>query len=229
MADIEFTTEGSVGVITLNRAAKRNAMNVEMQDALAALVEHLNADDTIRAVVLTGAGADFCVGGDRDVIRQIDEEDGFRDKITAVHRRTVAALLAMDVPLIGAVEGAAIGFGAELAALCDMVILGETARLSDPHAPLGRAPGPVVLLAWPQQTSRLVAAELIFTGREVAAPEAVSLGLANRLVPAGSAFAEALELAQTIATMPPYGIIESKRAMRLQIEDIDRLYPQNLA
>jgi enoyl-CoA hydratase len=225
MAEIELTRVGPVGVITLNRPAKRNAMTAAMLDAMPGLVARLSADETIRAVVMTGAGADFCVGGDRDIARRMDEEEGFEAEAVAVHRRSIAALLDIRVPLIGAIEGAAIGFGAELVALCDLVVMGDTARLSDPHVLFGRAPGPVVLLAWPQQTSRLVAAELILTGREVPAEEAVSLGLANRVVPVGSAYAAALALGQAIAAAPPHGIAQSKRAMRLRIEDIDRLYP----
>lgn len=225
MSDTELIREGAVAVLVLNRPAKRNAVSLAMQRALAETLERLAGDATIRALVLTGAGADFCVGGDRAIAARIDSEAGFEREAIAFHRRTIAGLLALPVPVVGAVEGAAFGFGAELVACCDMVLLGETARLADPHVPYGRAPGPVLLLAWPQQTSRLVATELLLTGREVLAGEAVTLGLANRVVAAGTARAEGLAVAQTLAAMPRLGLEHTRRALRLRMDDVDRLYP----
>lgn len=225
MSDIELTLEGPVGVIALNRPAKRNAMTQAMQDALPGLVERVRQAGC-RALVLTGTGADFCVGGDREIARRMDDEPGFEAEAVAFHRRSIAALVELGIPLIGGIEGAAIGFGAELVACCDMVVLGETARLSDPHVLFGRAPGPVTLLVWPQQTSRLVAAELLLTGREVGAQEALALGLANRVVPAGTARAAALEIAHSLAALPAYGVAQTKRALRLSMADLDPLYPQ---
>lgn len=227
MADIELTVEGAVGVIALNRPAKRNAMTQAMQGAFPGLVDRVG-DEGCRVLVLTGNGPDFCVGGDREISRRIDDEPGFEEEAVAFHRRSVAALVEIGIPVIAAVEGAAFGFGAELVACCDMVVLGETARLSDPHVLFGRAPGPVVLAVWPRQASRLVAAELILTGREVTAHEAVALGLANRAVPAGMALAEATALARAIAALPPWGIAQAKRALRLDLAEIDGLYPRTM-
>jgi enoyl-CoA hydratase len=225
MAELELTIDGGVAVVALARPAKRNAVSLAMQDALAAMLERLAGDAAVRAVVLTGMGTDFCVGGDRAIAQRIDAEAGFEREAIAFHRRTIAALLALPVPVIGAIEGAAFGFGAELVACCDIVLLGETARIADPHVPYGRAPGPVLLLAWPQQASRLIAAELILTAREVLAHEAVALGLANRMVPPGAALGDALAMARAIAATPLLGVAHTIRALRLRIEDVDSLYP----
>lgn len=226
MSDIELGSKGAVTVIGLNRPAKRNAMSWDMQVALADAFARVAADSAVRALVLTGHGGDFCVGGDRDIAQRLDEQPDFATEAIALHRRTVAALLALDVPVIGAVEGAAFGFGAELAACCDVIVLGETARLADPHVRYGRAPAPVLLAAWPQQASRTIAAELILTGREVPADEAVALGLANRVVAAGMALAEGMKLAQALAAMPPRGVTATRRALRLRIDDVERFYPE---
>lgn len=228
MSDVNLTREGAVAVVALDRPAKRNATTLSMQCALAGAFEDLAGDDSVRALVLTGTGADFCVGGDRAVAARMDAEHGFEDQAAAYHRRTIGALLAIEIPVLGAIEGAAFGFGAELVACCDIVLMSETARLADPHVPQGRGAAPLALLAWPRQTSPLIAAELILTGREVPAAEAVMLGLANRVVPAGTARAEALALAQTIAAMPPRGVALAKRALRLRMTDVERLYPQAL-
>jgi enoyl-CoA hydratase/carnithine racemase len=228
MADVELTREGPIAVITLNRPAKRNAMSMPMQRELLAALEEVAGDGEVRALVLAGAGSDFCVGGDFAVVERMKEESGFEDVAAAQHRRMAAMLFALEIPLIAAIEGAAFGFGAELAACCDIVLLDETARLADPHVRFGLAPAPIVLLAWPLMTSRLAAAELLMTGREVAAGEAVSLGLASRVVPAGTARAEALTLAATIAALPSAGVTLAKRALRLQLAELDRLYPKAL-
>lgn len=226
MAEVELTREGPVAVIALNRPAKRNAITMAMQRELLAALESVASDGDIRALILTGAGCDFCVGGDFAVVERIAEDSGFEAEAAAQHRRVAVVLFGLEVPLIGAIEGAAFGFGAELTACCDMVVMGETARLADPHVRFGLAPAPIVLLAWPLQTSRLVAAELVLTGREVPADEALALGLASRVVPAGTALAASRALAETIVALPAGGVGLAKRALRLNVADLDRFYPQ---
>jgi enoyl-CoA hydratase len=226
MTEVELTSEGPVAVVTLNRPAKRNAMSMAMQQDLLAALETVAADGDLRALVLTGAGADFCVGGDFAVVERMDADSGFRDVAAAQHRRVMGILFALDIPMIAAIEGAAFGFGAELAACCDVVLMGETARLGDPHVRFGLAPAPVTLLAWPLMTSRLAAGELLMTGRDVPAAEAAALGLASRTVPAGTALAEARLLAEAIAALPRGGVALAKRALRLRLADLDALYLQ---
>ena len=225
MNDIDFTRDGAVAIVALDRETKRNAVTLEMQHALAAAFARIAADATIRAVVLTGHGTDLCVGGDRGIADRLDDDSAFRAAVTEYHRRTIGGLLALDVPVVGAVEGAAFGFGAELVACCDLVVLGATALLADPHVPYGLAPAPVLLVAWPQQTSRRTATELILTGRQVAAEEAVALGLANQVVPAGEARGEALRLAQSLAIIAPRAVVPTKRALRPAMAEIERFYP----
>jgi len=224
MAEVELTWAGDVATIALTRAAKRNAVTIAMQHELIDALDQVAARPQARAVVLTGQGSDFCVGGDRAIIARLAGDPAFREVTAALHNRVVRRLFALDVPLIAAVEGAALGFGAELAACCDMVLMGATARLGDPHVRFGLPPAPVILLVWPQLASRLAVAELVMTGRDVLAPEAVTLGLASRMVAAGTALAEAQALAGTIAALPAHGVRQARRAMRLQIADIDRLY-----
>lgn len=228
MAEVELTREGPVAIVTLNRSAKRNAITLPMQRELIAVLEQVAGDGELRALILTGAGGDFCVGGDRAVVKQMDGDAAFTEDAAAQHRRAFALLFALEIPVIAAIEGAAFGFGAELAASCDIVLMGEGARLAEPHVRFGLPPAPVILLAWPQMTSRQIAAELVITGREVPATEAVSLGLAARMVPAGTALSEALALAATIAVLPVQGVALARRGTRLRVTDLDRFYPQAL-
>jgi enoyl-CoA hydratase len=228
MPEVDLTIERRIAIVTLNRPEKRNAITLPMQRALIAALEDVGSDEDVGALVLTGAGGDFCVGGDHAVIERMDAERGFLDTAAAQHRRTIELLFALDIPIFAAIEGAAFSFGAELAACCDIVLMGETARLADLHVRFGLPPAPVTLMVWPLLTSRLAAVELVVTGREVPAAEAVTLGLASRVVRAGSALAEALALAKAIVAVPRDSVTLTKRALRLQIEDLDRFYPDAL-
>jgi 2-(1,2-epoxy-1,2-dihydrophenyl)acetyl-CoA isomerase len=226
MAQVELTASGAVALLTLNRAEKRNAITLPMQRELIAALERVAADRAVRALVLAGAGGDFCVGGDHSVVTAMQAEPGLARAAAVQHRRTIELLFGLDIPIVAAIEGAALSFGAELAACCDVVLMGETARLGDLHARFGLPPAPVALMVWPLLASRLVAAELIMTGREVTAAEAVALGLASRAVPAGAALPEALAVAQAIAGMPGTTAAMVRRALRLRVDDLDRYYPQ---
>lgn len=228
MPEVDLTIAGRVAVVTLNRPEKRNAMTLPMQRELIAALEQVAANRDLRALVLAGAGGDFCVGGDHAVVARMDAEHSFADVAAAQHRRAIELLFALDVPIVAAIEGAAFSFGAELTACCDVVLMGRTARLADLHVRFGLPPAPVTLMVWPLLTSRLVAAELIMTGREVPAAEAVALGLASRVVPEGTALPEARALAGAIAAMPGDSATLAKRALRLRIADLDRCYPDAL-
>ncbi|RZK00060.1 MAG: enoyl-CoA hydratase/isomerase family protein [Novosphingobium sp.] len=224
MAEVELTWAGAVATIALTRATKRNAVTIAMQHALLAALGQVAGNAKARALVVTGQGGDFCVGGDRAIIARLGDDTAFRAETAGLHNRLFRRLFALDIPLIAAVEGAALGFGAELAAACDVVLMGETARLGDPHVRFGLPPAPVVLLVWPQLASRLAVAELVMTGRDVPATEAVALGLASRMVAVGTALAEAQALAASIAALPAHGVTQARRAMRLEIADLDGFY-----
>lgn len=183
-------------VLTLNRPGKLNAVDLPLQLALRDALKRF-AGENPRAVVLTGAGRAFCAGGDRALQRRIAESDAVRVGVVALYREIMTTLDIFPAPLIAAIEGMALGFGAELAALCDTVVMGEGACLADPHVPQGLPPAPVLSSIWPQLAGAKLAAELLRTGRRVQAEEAVRIGLADRLAPAGGALADALRLAET--------------------------------
>ena len=108
-----------------------------------------------------------------------------RDELSQLHRVLMRSMLALPAPIVAAVHGPAVGFGAELVALCDLVVIGRDAFLSDPHVHHGLPASPGCQLVWPHLTSRSVAKELLLSGRRVDAEEALRLGLVNRVVPPG--------------------------------------------
>jgi enoyl-CoA hydratase/carnithine racemase len=133
-------------------------------------------------------------------------------------------MLRCPVPTIAAIHGPAVGFGAELAALCDLVVMDEGGYLSDPHVRYGLPASPGCQLVWPHLTSLAVAKELMLTGRHVRAEEALRLGLANRVTAPGDDVRAALELAGDIAAMPAPGAAEIKRASNAALlDELDRM------
>ena len=134
-----------------------------------------------------------------------------REELSGLHRSLLRSMLTLPVPIIAAVHGPAVGFGAELVALCDVVVIGRDSFLSDPHVRYGLAASPGCQLVWPLLTSRAAALELLLSGRRVGAEEALRLGLVNRVTQPGDELAVALELAEELAALPPAGVASVKR------------------
>jgi enoyl-CoA hydratase len=210
---------GPVRILTLNRPDTLNAADLALQRRLLERWQELRRDDGTRSVVLAGAGRAFCAGGDVALLRQIDTNSDLRAELGRLHREILRLMLTLPLPIVAAVHGPAIGFGAELAALCDFVVMGRDAYLSDPHVQHGLAPSPGCQLVWPYLTSRAVARELLLTGRRVHAEDALRLGLVNRLTASGDELAEALALAGELAALPVLGVVAAKSAFNEPILD----------
>ena len=207
-------------LLTLNRPDKLNAADLELQRELVERWHELEDDDGLRAVVLTGAGRAFCAGGDVALLAEMPGGSrAVRDELSRLHRALMRSMLSLPAPIIAAVHGPAVGFGAELAALCDLVVIGRDAFLSDPHVHHGLPPSPGCRLVWPHLTSRSVAKELLFSGRRVDAEEAFRLGLVNRVVAPGDELTVALEVAAELAALPVSGVTAVKRAFNQSLID----------
>ncbi len=209
---------GSIRILTLNRPEKLNAANLEMQERLLGCLEEVAADKDARALILTGAGRAFSAGGDRDILRQMAEGRAEQeDALGAVHIGTIRCMLGLTIPAIAAVPGPAVGYAAGLVAMCDFVVMGENGFLCDPHVTFGIAATTAAQLIWPRRTSEALARDILMSGRKVGAQEAVTIGLANRLCPAGEELANAMEIAETFAALPPTGVAGTKRAFNLPL------------
>lgn len=213
MSTVLAETLGAIRVLTLNRPGKLNAADLDMQRTLLRELEAVAADRDLRALVITGAGRAFSAGGDRAILQEIIEGTATASAEPGrLQFGTMRVMLELEIPAIAAINGPAVGWGAGIAALCDMTVMGEGAFLSDPHVIHGIAAGPATQLLWPRRCSEAMARELLMTGRRVCAEEALRIGLCNRICPDGEERSAALEMAEAIATLPRTGIADTKRA-----------------
>jgi enoyl-CoA hydratase/carnithine racemase len=206
---------GSSGVagIVLDRPGSLNAISTAMAARLAEVCAQVAADRAIRAVVLSAAGKAFCVGADLKERNTMTDADLLAQR--PVFRAAFGGLLGLPQPVIAAVHGYALGGGCELALSCDVIIADETAEFGLPEVTVGLVPGGGGTQLALRRIGPGRAAELVLTGRRVGAAEAVQLGLADRVVPAGTAGEQAAGLAGRIAANSPVAVTHAKRALRL--------------
>jgi 2-(1,2-epoxy-1,2-dihydrophenyl)acetyl-CoA isomerase len=219
-APILLHREGHVAVLTLNRPATRNALSGE--DFFAAFEQHfaaLNDDLSVRAVVLTGAGSAFCSGG--NVAEMRDRQGmfgGTPDEIVAKYRagiqRIPLAFAALQVPIIAAVNGPAIGAGNDLACMCDIRIASTQACFAESFVKVGIVPGDGGAWLLPRVVGASRAAEMAFTGDMVDAETASRIGLVSQVVAPEELMDAALALAGRIARNPPQVLRWTKQLLQ---------------
>lgn len=213
--------DGAVATVTVNRPAVLNAMSLETLDELRRVMESLGRDETVRVIVITGAGEKaFIAGADiNELARQTPT--GGRDH--AVKGQQVFDVIEqLGKPVIAALNGYALGGGCELAMACTLRVAADTAKLGQPEINLGLIPG----YGGSQRLARLIGAgralELMLTGQQITAQEAHRLGLVNRVVPAADLKNEVRALAALLASKPPI-------AMRYIIDAVNQGLQMSLA
>lgn len=217
---ILLTRQGHVALLTLNRPDTRNALSGDdMFAAFERLFAELNADPTIRCAVLTGAGSAFCSGGNVAEMRdRTGMFGGSPEQIAANYRagiqRIPRAFQTLRVPIIAAVNGAAIGAGNDLACMCDIRIAADTARFAESFVKVGIVPGDGGCWLLPRVIGWSHAAEMALTGDAIDATKALRIGLVSRLVPASSLMEAAMSLAQRIAANPPQVLRWTKQLLQ---------------
>lgn len=211
-------THDRVRLLRLNRPEALNAANPELHRRLAEVWIELRADPGCTAVVLTGNGRAFCGGGDMDLLKRMNEDEGVRTATLREARDIVERMIRFPLPVISAVNGPAVGLGCSLTGMSDLVLIEESAYLSDPHVSVGLVAADGGALTWPAMTSLLRAKEYLFTGDRISAALAVELGLANRVVADGTSVDEAMTLAQRIARQPTQALIDTKKALNKHLE-----------
>ena len=202
----------TVAEIMLDRPEAMNALSTAMGARLAAVCAELAADHGIRAVVLSAAGRAFCVGADLKERAAMSDADFMAQR--PVFRAAFGGVLALPQPVIAAVHGYALGGGCELALSCDLIVADETAQFGLPETTVGLVPGGGGTQLALRRVGPGRAADLVLTGRRIGAAEAERIGLADRLVPAGTAGQHAHELAERIAGNSPVSVMNAKRALR---------------
>jgi len=188
-----------------------------MQAALAWIWDRLAADPEARAIVLTGAGRAFCAGGNIRDFLATQQDFYLRRRQFRESRAIVNSMMECPLPIIAAVNGAAVGLGASLATLCDIVLMSDEAFMQDPHVSVGLVAGDGGAVVWPLLMSLLQAKEFLFTGDRISAQTALQLGLANRLLPQEQVLPEAVKLAHRLAKQPPQALQDTKRALNLHL------------
>src|SRR3954469_23603759 len=207
---LDYTEGGGIVTLTINMPEIRNAISSpEMIDALVVACERLNTDMNARVAILTGAGTAFSSGGN---VKKMLESGETRADLPAQTRRNYKlgiqriplAFDVLEVPIIAAVNGPAIGAGCDLACMCDIRIAGESARFAESFVKLGIIPGDGGAWLLQRVVGFSKAAEMTFTGDMVDAKEALACGLVSRVVPDAELLSAARALAERIAVNPPH-------------------------
>jgi enoyl-CoA hydratase len=211
-----------VRVLTLNRPQNRNALDGDLHEALLSEVRSIASDSEVRAVVITGAGDAFSAGGDFGLIREMREDADLRRATLDTSRSLFWGLLNLDIPVVGAVNGPAVGAGATLALLCDIVLMAERAYLAEPRVGIGLVPGDGGSILWPALAGVPAARAYLLTGDRMSASEAYRLGLVHRVVPGNTVVADARALADRLAGLSRHSVSSTKRALNLQVVEAAR-------
>ncbi|WP_026437531.1 enoyl-CoA hydratase/isomerase family protein [Acidovorax sp. JHL-9] len=204
----------AVGLLTINRPSTLNALDVPTLLELEQAFRHLEQDASVRVIVLTGAGERaFVAGGD---IRDLDSRQGLAhyQEFAEVIHRVFRHIEISDKPTIGAINGWALGGGTELLLTLDIRIVAQEARLGLPEITLGLFPGAGGSQRLIRQVPLCRAKEMMFTGEQITAEEALGYGLVNRVVPRAQLMDEVMALAQRIAQQSPLTLRLLKRTLR---------------
>jgi enoyl-CoA hydratase len=222
MADFETLVLDRIGdvlrVTIANPASELNAVDERLHGELTALFAMLRRETQARAVVLTGRGRAFSAGGDfawfpqlRDVARL--------DALRRDAKQLIWDLLDVEIPIVAAVNGHAMGLGASIALLCDVILMADTATIGDPHVKVGIVAGDGGVAIWPLALGPARAKQYLLTGDPVSAVEAERIGLVNRVVPAATLAEEAMALATRLAAGAPLAVRYTKIAVNKLVKD----------
>lgn len=211
---------GPIAILTLNRPDSMNALGAPGDgDQVAEACAAINADKTVRAVVLTGAGRAFSAGGDVKAMKAREGAFGgsgvaIRENYRTNIHRIVRAIYGLEVPSIAAVNGPAIGLGCDVACMTDIRISSASAKFGVTFLKLGLIPGDGGAWLLPRTIGMSRASELLFTGDVIGADQAAEWGLVSKVVPAESLMDEAIALAERIAQQPPHALRLAKALLK---------------
>ncbi len=211
---VRYELDDAVATITMDRSDRRNALNRALERDLLATLQRAAADDAVRAVVLTGAGKDFCSGADLASFGPSLSGEQARDHLLSAYWPLVELLVAMPKPTVAAVNGTAAGAGCSLALACDLAVMADDAALLQAFSNIGLVPdaGSSWFLARHLGYRRAYA--IIAEGRPVPAARCQALGLVNRVVPPGDLLRETRAWATDLALRPTLALGLSKQALQ---------------
>jgi len=207
---LQIRHDGRIAVLSLNRPEVHNALDRESLQALQAAFTRFGEDDAVHGIVLAGEGKNFCAGADIAAMLGMSalEAAGFSE----AGQKVMTAIESVGKPVIAAVQGVALGGGLELALACDFIVAAESAQFAAPEVRLGVIPGFGGTQRLPRLIGKSKAKEMIFTGDRVAAPEALAIGLVNRVFPDAELSAQATALMHKICSR---GLLSLKLAKEI--------------
>lgn len=209
---IQLLKQGHIAILTVSRPEALNALNMAVLDELELTARAVGEDRTIRALVVTGAGKAFVAGADISEMSGLDEAGAL--ELARRGQRAITAIEELEIPVIAAINGYALGGGCELALACDIRLAGERAKLGQPETGLGITPGFGGTQRLPRVIGMNRALEMIYTGRVINAEEAFRIGLVNRVCGQDELMDCAVKLAEEIAANAPHAVRSAKRAAR---------------
>jgi enoyl-CoA hydratase len=222
--EVRLEIRDQVAVITIDNPPV-NALHPAVADAIAGQVAKVAVDDSVRVLILTGAGKHFMAGGDIEFFKTLNRSRAERYVLGI--QKMQDDLATLPQPVIAALNGTTLGGGCELAMACDIRIAEEHVTLGQPEVTLGLIPGAGGTQALPRLVPLGRAKRMLFTGERITAAEAQVIGLVDEVVPAGTAVDRAIELAGIIARNAPLAVTAAKRAvtlgMQMSLLDANRL------
>ncbi len=219
MTAIRTERDGRVLRVTIDRPDdERNAVDAGLHAELTQLFADLRTEVDARAVLLTGAGAAFSAGGDFRWFPEL-QAAGALEHLRLDAKRMIEDLLDVPIPIVCALNGHAVGLGASLALLCDIVVMAESATISDPHVRVGVVAGDGGTVAWPLAVGPMLAKRYLLTGDPVDAATALRLGLAAEVVPDDRLDEVATGFARRLADAAPLAVRYTKQAVNAHLKD----------
>jgi enoyl-CoA hydratase len=216
---IRFDRDGDVLVVTIDRPdSDLNAVDGDLHHDLTRLFPRLQAERQARAVLLTGAGRAFSAGGDFAWFPQLAADRGVLERLRIHARDLVYDLLDVHLPIVCAVNGPAMGLGASVALLCDVIFMARSATIGDPHVRVGLVAGDGGTLIWPLAVGPARAKQYLLTGDPVGAEEAERIGLVNFVVDDADLHATALAFAHRLAAGAPLAVQYTKAAVNAAVK-----------
>jgi enoyl-CoA hydratase len=216
---LETACEGDVLRVTIaHPTSPLNAVDDALHHDLTRLFADLRREDQARAVLLTGRGRAFSAGGDFNWFPSL-REPGRMEALRRDAKQLVWDLLDVEIPIVVAVNGPAMGLGASIALLCDVIFMADTATIGDPHVRVGIVAGDGGAAIWPLAVGPARAKQYLLTGDPLTAVEAERIGLVNRVVPAADLDREAMAFAARLAAGAPLAVRYTKLAVNKLVKD----------
>ncbi|MGD9704069.1 MAG: enoyl-CoA hydratase/isomerase family protein [Acidimicrobiia bacterium] len=215
---IRLDREGDVLVATIDRPGNDlNAVDATLHDELGGLFRMLKRERSARAVLLTGSKRAFTAGGDFGWFPQLRDLQTL-DQLRRDGKQLIWDLLDVELPVVAAVNGPAIGLGASIALLCDVIVMADTAVIADPHVKVGIVAGDGGAAIWPLLVGPAIAKQYLMTGDPVTAADAARLGLVNEVVPSAEVRDRGLAWAARLAAGAPLAVRATKAAVNQQVK-----------